>query len=256
LHAMTGHEAYLKLCFRVRKNAFKQDTLSKALALRPLADYPGHEGYSRDHRGEVANERSVVQSVVVTLVKEAEAKLPNFQEFLKQAVASFNSLAGDGTAVQRVEAAMPWKKDGPAWHLGDKGFPPGKGCGWDKAVLPKFLDVARGVAPELAISWDLRDAITVRVPDSKRFWLRLKTKEPNCLEVWLPCKPGQFNLAAWEAIGVASTLDSERWEGCDTLALRFKTSAHLNAKALAPLLKKQLQGFLQLRGDVEITSPA
>jgi excinuclease ABC subunit A len=250
LHAMTGHEAYLKLCFRVRRNTFKTADLAAKLALRPLSDYAGHEGYSRDHRVEVTNDgRGPGQTAVVTLVTREEAKLPAFRAFLKQAVESFAELTDGGGAVEaKVEAAMPWKIDGEKWHLGEKGFPPGKGAKWDRALLPKFLQLLRDIEPKLKIQWDVKDAITVRVPGSNRFWVRVKTKEAAALEVWLPAKPSQFNLARWEGVGRDPTLESGRWEGADVVTLRFVTAADLNPKALKPLLVQQLKGFREMYG--------
>ena len=47
VHAITGHEAYLKLVFRVPGRAFKHEILAGQLALKPLSDTPGLEGFSR-----------------------------------------------------------------------------------------------------------------------------------------------------------------------------------------------------------------
>jgi excinuclease ABC subunit A len=247
LHAMTGHEAYLKLCFRVRRNEFKTPDLAAKLALRPLSDYAGHEGYSRDHRVEVTNDgRGPGQTVVVTLVKKEEAELPAFRAFVKQAVESFEKLTDTATVGKVVEAAMPWKIDGEKWHLGEKGFPPGKGAKWDRTLLPKLLQLLRDIEPGLKIQWDVKDAITVRVPGSNRFWVRIKTKESAALEVWLPTKPSQFNLAKWDGIGRDPTLEAGRWEGADVVTLRLITADHLNLKALRPLLLEQLRGFREM----------
>jgi excinuclease ABC subunit A len=117
LHAMTGHEAYLKLVFRARRNAFKQADLADKLQLRPLSDYPGHEGYSREHRVEVTNDsRGSGQTITITMVKKEEVELPAFRAFLKQVVESFGELLNP-VKTAGVEAAMPWKIDGEKWHL-------------------------------------------------------------------------------------------------------------------------------------------
>jgi excinuclease ABC subunit A len=247
LHAMTGHEAYLKLVFRVMKNTFKEDTLKEALKLRPLSDYAGHEGYSRDHRVEVENPRGPVQMVVVTLVKKEEAESPQFQAFLKQASESYAKLASDTTGA--VEAAMPWKLNGEAWHLGAKGFTPGRTLKWDKSLLPKFLELLKSVEPKIDIKWDLRDAVGIRVPGITRLWIRIKTKELISLEVWLMTKPSQFNPDRFEGIGRDVTIESDRHEGSDLITMRFVTLDHLNAKAFKPLLVEHLKGFRELRGD-------
>ncbi len=248
LHAMTGHEAYLKLCFRVRRNAFKTADLAAALKLRPLSDYPGHEGYNRDHRVEVTNDgRGPGQTVVVTIVKKEETETPTFRAFLKQCVESFGELIGGGGPVAaKIEAAMPWKIDGEKWHLGDKGFPPGKGRKWDKALLPKLLKLLRDIEPKLKVGWDVVDAITVRVPQSNRFWVRVKTKDAAALEVWLPAKQSQFNLAKWDGVGRDPAIDRERWEGVDVVTLKFVTADDLKPEKLKPLLAEQLRGFLEV----------
>ena len=67
--------------------------------------------------------------------------------------------------------------------------------------------------------------------------------------MWFQTKPGQFNLARWEAVGYDNKLETDRWEGCDTLTLRFKTPDHLNPSVLAPLLKEHLKGFRELHGE-------
>ncbi len=248
LHAMTGHEAYLKLCLRARRNTFKTADLAATLKFRPLSDYPGHEGYSRDHRVEVTNDgRGSGQTVVVTIVKKEETETPTFKAFLAKCVESFAQLTDTGGAVAaKVEAAMPWKVDGEKWHLGDKGFPPGKGRKWDKALLPKLLKLLRDIEPKLKVGWDVVDAITVRVPQSNRFWVRVKTKEAAALEVWLPAKPSQFNLAKWDGVGRDPTIDRGRWEGVDVVTLKFVTADDFKADRLKPLLVEQLRGFLEV----------
>ena len=248
LHAMTGHEAYLKLVFRTRRNAFKTPDLAAALGLRPLSDYPGHEGYSRDHRVEVTNDgRGPGQTVVVTLVTKEEAESPPFRAFVTQAAESFAALTDAGGPVAaKVEAAMPWKVAGEKWHLGEKGFPPGKGAKWDRTLLPKLLALLRDLEPGLKIQWDVKDAVTVRVPQANRFWARVKTKEAAALEVWLPAKAAQFNLARWDGAGRDVTLDRGRWEGVDVVTLKFVTAADFDPAKLRPLLAEQLRGFLEV----------
>ena len=47
---------------------------------------------------------------------------------------------------------MPWKLNGERWHLGDKGFPPGKSVRWDRALLRQLLDLVRQVEPGLEVA--------------------------------------------------------------------------------------------------------
>ena len=55
----------------------------------------------------------------------------------------------------RPEDVMPWKVNGERWHLGEKGFPPGKaamGPG-DLAAPARSL---RKIEPNLEVTWDNR----------------------------------------------------------------------------------------------------
>jgi excinuclease ABC subunit A len=248
VHAYTGHEAYLTLAFQVKKNTFKQADLAAKLKLRPLSDYPGHEGYARNHRVEVHNTRGLWQQVVITLVKADEAKLPVIQEFIQQAAEAHKQVV-DSLKTGGVEAAMPWKKDGEGWHLGEKGFPPGKPVKWDRGLLPKFLDLLKQVEPKLEVKWDLRDAIGIRMPGISRLWVRIKTKERDALEAWLMSKPAQFNVARFEGVGREAKVEGDRQEGCDVVTLKFVTADNLDAKKLLPLLKEQARGFREIRGE-------
>jgi excinuclease ABC subunit A len=92
----------------------------------------------------------------------AEIDTPAFRQFLAEAARSF------GQAVQRLrtrpEDVMPWRVNGERWHLGDKGFPPGRKLHWDRALLPRLLELVREVEPGVEVRWDVQYFITLRVP--------------------------------------------------------------------------------------------
>ncbi|MDB5313751.1 MAG: excinuclease subunit UvrA [Gemmataceae bacterium] len=247
LHAMTGHEAYLKLVFRVPGRTVKQDQLAAQLGLRPLSDTPGLEGYARDsNRVEVTNGPGV-QHVVIVVHKKDEIDTPAFRAFLKKAADGF--LDRLKTQSEGVEAHMPWKKDGEQWHLSEKGFPIGRGVKWDRSILPRLLKIIRETDPELEVKWDVRDAVTIRPPGSRRFWSRLKTKESGYLEAWFVGKPGQFNLNRVEGLGRDPEIESDRADGCDVLKLRFVSADHLHPQKLKAVLVEHLKGFREAIGD-------
>jgi excinuclease ABC subunit A len=238
---MTGHEAYLKLVLRVPGRNFKEDQLAAQLALRPLSDTPGLEGYSRDsNRVEVGNWPGA-QYVVVVVNRKSEIDTPAFRAFLKRAAEAFLSRLKD--AAGGVESQMPWKKDGEKWHLGEKGFPPGQGAKWDRSLLPRVIKVLREIDPTLEFKWDARDAVTIRPPGSPRMWARLKTKESAALECWVIARPGQFNLSRVEGVGTDPVIESDRNDGVEVLKLRFVSSDHLHPPRLKALLAEYLKGF-------------
>ncbi len=246
LHAMTGHEAYAKLVFRVPGRPFKQEQLEKQLGLRPLSDTPGLEGYSRDsNRVEVGNWPGQ-QYVVVIAHQKAEIDTPAFRAFVKRAVETIKGSAATATS---IESNMPWMKDGEKWHLGDKGFPPGQGAKWDRALLPKVLKLLREVDPTLEFKWDVRNAVSAYPKDAGRFWARLKTKERDALELWFISRPGQVKIAQFEDFGRDPTVERDRADGTELLKIWLSTSGHFDAARLKPLLAAHLKAFKKAFGS-------
>ena len=123
-HGHTGMERYLRLVFRVARNAFRQDDLSQKLGLRPLNEFKDLNVYGDEERVHVANRKGPWQEVWILALRLSEIDTPAFRQFLQEAVLSFQH------NLQRMqtkpEDVMPWKVNGQRWHLGDKGFPPGK----------------------------------------------------------------------------------------------------------------------------------
>jgi excinuclease ABC subunit A len=243
LHAMSGHEAYLKLVFRYPGKVFKQDQLAARLGLRPLSDTPGLEGYSRDDRRVEVGNWPGFQYVVIIVHKKAEIDSPAFRAFLKAAAEAFlESLKKSSTG---VEGHMPWKKDGEKWHLSEKGFPPGRRVKWDRNLLPRLLKLVREVEPKVEVKWDTRDAILLYLPGCSRNWTRWKTKDADALECRFVGKPGQFNLSRIEKFGVDPTLEGDRNDGGELMTLRFVHADQLHPAELKKLLAEHARGFLE-----------
>ncbi|MBA4062787.1 MAG: excinuclease ABC subunit A [Isosphaera sp.] len=241
LHAMTGHEAYVKFVFRVPGRPFKQEQLAAGLRLRPLSDTPGLEGYSRDDKRVEVGSWSGQQYVVVVVHKKAEIDTPAFRDFLARAAEVVAGRAA--TAAGGVEGNMPWKKDGEKWHLGDKGFPPGQGAKWDRGLLPRLIRLLREIDPTLEFKWDVRDAVTVRPPGYSRFWCRVKTKEAKALEVWFVGRRGQARVATFEDFARSVAVEGDRADGSEVLKLWLTAGNHLPAAELKPLLAEHLRAF-------------
>ena len=194
------------------------------------------------------------QEVVISVVTKDEIDTPAFRAFLFRAAESFSA------QVRRmqtsVEDVMPWKQNGERWHLSDKGFPPGKGRKWDANLLPRLLDLFRELEPEIDVTWDVRDSVTLRVPEIGRMWARLKTKEPGALECWLIGKPGQFNLSRVEGIGFHPEIDADRTDRADVLKLRFVTAGQLKPAELKKFLAEHLAGFRERFAGEGVTAEA
>jgi excinuclease ABC subunit A len=254
LHAITGHEAYVKFVFRLPGRPFKQDVLEEKLGLKPLSDTPGLEGYSRDsNRVEVGNWPGA-QYVVIIVHKKSEIDTPAFREFLARAVEVVQGRAA--TSSGGVEGNMPWKKDGEKWHLGQKGFPPGQGRKWDANLLPRLMTLLREIDPSLEFRWDARDAVAVRPPLGCRAWARIKTKESAALEAWFVGRPGQVKPAQLDGIGREWDIEGDRNDGKEVLKLWFVTGDDLPAAKLKSLLVEHLKAFTKAFGNGKATKEA
>jgi excinuclease ABC subunit A len=235
-------EWLVRLIFRVAKNTFKQEDLNRRLGLPTLNDTPGIEVYSNEARVHVANRKGPWQEIWMLVHKLDEIETPAFDEFLHKAAASF------GNTLQRMNAkpedVMPWKVNGEKWHLGEKGFPPGRKMYWDRAILPRVLEVFRKVEPGLEIAWDNRAHISVSVPGVSRAWAMLRTKDNEALQCRFLGKKGQFNLNQVERFGLDPQLQATS-EG-DALVLHFQHDNHVHAQALREILQQHLAGFREM----------
>ncbi len=219
LHAMTGHEAYLKLVFRVARGTFRENELIESLKLSPLSDTPGLEGYARDgNRVEISTSPGI-QNVVVIVHKISDISSPAFRAFLKTAVASFDGMVNRKDS--SVEDYMPWKKDGEKWHLSEKGFPAGKKVRWDRATLPALLKAIRDCVPELEIKWDGRDHVLLRIPKQTKAFGWIRTKEYEALIVNLVLQSGLMNLARVEPFCRHAEISSDRSDQSQVLKLEM-----------------------------------
>jgi excinuclease ABC subunit A len=245
LHAMTGQEWLLRLVFRVGRNTFTNSDLVKRLGIRPLNETPGLEVYGNYERVWVTNHKGPWQSVTLLVHRLSEIDTPAFRSFLAEAVAAFQ--ANLKRLQMKPEDAMPWKVNGERWHLGEKGFPPGRKLRWDRAVLPRLLELVRQVEPGLEVRWDARDAITVKVPRVSRGWAQWRTKEASGLVCRFLGKKGQLNLAQVEGLGATPHLDTGRKEG-DVLRLIFHQMDQLQPAKLKQMLAEHLRGFREAFG--------
>jgi excinuclease ABC subunit A len=243
---MTGQQWFLRLVFRVGRNAFKFADLSRRLGIPTIAETTGIGRMGADApRIQVANRRGPWQEVAILGFKLSELQTPAFRQFLKDAAVSF--FANLKRMRSSPEDVMPWKTNGERWHLGEKGFPPGRRLQWDRAILPRLLALLREIEPELSIDWGTRESITVRVPSVSRAWAALRTKAAEALEAKFLGRRGQFNLARFEPVGAVAELTPYKNEG-EVVRLAFKQLGPSQADALRTILKEHVAGFRETFG--------
>ncbi|HEV8061860.1 MAG TPA: excinuclease ABC subunit UvrA [Gemmataceae bacterium] len=242
LHAMTNMEWLVRFVFRVGKNTFKQGELIEQLGIRPLNETEGVQAYSSDDRVWVDNLRGPWQSVTVLVHRLSEIETPAFERFLTKAVESFN--ANIKRLQTKPEDLMPWKLNGEKWHLGEKGFPPGRKLYWDRAVLKHAVEMVRAAVPDVELKWDNRVAIMLRLPGCRKAWAHWRTKDNTALYCRFLGKKGQINLSKVEGIGVNPELETGRQDG-DVLQLVFLNLGQLAPERFKAVLQELASGFRQ-----------
>ena len=206
-----------------------------------MSDTPGLEGYGRDGNRVEATNGPDNQSIVIIVHKLADVQSTGFREFLKDAIASFREKVGNAAA--GVEGNMPWKKDGEAWHVGPKGFSPGRVMRWDRATLPALLTVVREIDPIVSIKWDSREHILLTPSGAKKSWSWWRTKESSGLIVNLVCPRGRPPLAPLEGLCKSAEVASERSDGSEVLKIEFTTPDQVRNSKLKAFLAGQLASF-------------
>ena len=182
------------------------------------------------------------QSVTLLVHWLKEIDTNAFRTFLQEAVESFQK------NVRRLqtkpEDVMPWKLNGERWHLGEKGFPPGKKVLWDRSLIQRLLTLVRELEPKLEVKWDVRDAVTLKVPGIGRGWAQWRTKEPEGLVCRFLGQRGQFNLARIEDLGVEPAITSR--DNGEVLNLTFRSLDAQQLQRLKEVLREHLEGFRTL----------
>src|SRR5262249_37712104 len=124
-------------------------------------------------------------------------------------------------------------------------FPPGRKLRWDRAALPRLLQVIKEVDPALEVQWANRDSVSFKVPDAGRSWAHLRTKDSDSLKARFLGKKGQFNLAQVDGLAASATISGHRDEG-DVLELVFTSLDQIQPARLKALLAEHLRGFREV----------
>ncbi len=235
LHAETGDEWLLDLKFRVKRSAFDEEQLGRALALKRVDDLDELAVYGRGERVRAKNLKGPFQEVVITVHWKREIETPAFRDFLKKAVKSYLS------QVQSVAAnpaeLMPWKILGQKWHLSRKGFPSNKRVQWEPELLSVLAGQLAELAPGLEIDWTGQTVVSGHQDGSEQAVFEIYTKRREGVDVCLLAPPNSF------ALGKVSNLAAEREvtthrDGRQAIRLRFTEQSQAEARAWTDFLSE------------------
>jgi len=233
LHARSGGEWLLALCFRVKKGEFNTETLDASLGLKPLDEMNDVEAYGREPRVKARDLKTAWQEVTIKVWQKSEIDTPEFRQFLKQALKSYMSLSKAESA--NPDDLMPWKVLGRKWHLMKKGVPAtGRGV-WDIKIVERLLPVLESHFEKCDVDYGIRSKIN---------WTRLKggkpvaelhTKRSDGVDLILYLPTGKVTIGAIAAIGESQDIQPTR-DGQDAVRIRFTKPDQLGNTALISLI--------------------
>ena len=235
LHARSGAEWLLSLCFRVKKGEFTTEDLDARLGLIPLDDLEEIPVYGREPRVKARDLKTAWQEVTIKVWKKSEIDTPAFRKFLTQALASYLKLS-------KVESAnpddlMPWKQLGRKWHLMRKGLPGSGRVPWEFGLLEKLLPVVEEACSHCEVDYGIRSKINwTRRSDGKTI-AELHTKRSDGVDLVVYAPAGKITIGAIAALGASQEVEPHKGE-LDQIRIRFETSIQAPVDSLREFFKK------------------
>lgn len=216
LHARTGHEWMMSLCFRVKKNAFSQKELDTALNLTPIDDVEDLHYYSQSPRVKVRNMKTPWQEVTIKVWKKQEIDTPAFREFLTQAVEAHLAQAVKEKA--NPDDLTPWKQLGRKWHLMKKGLP--KRPAWNFETLDKLLPAVEKSFAGCEADFGIRSKINWKDKESGQPRAELHTKRKDGVDLVVYVPTASVTVGTIAQFGTEQQIQPAR-NGTDAVRLRF-----------------------------------
>lgn len=217
LHARTGHEWLLTLCFRVKKSTFETKALDVQLELTPIDDVEDIHYYSDSPRVKVRNGKAGWQEVTIKVWKKEEIETKGFRAFLRVAVDTY--LAQATKQKLNPDDLTPWKQLGRQWHVMRKGLPNNGRITWKFSTLEKLLTVMESTLSNCTADYGIRTKINWKQSDGSPA-AELHTKRKNSLDLTLYVPPGSITIGAIAEFGIEQVITPHR-NGTDAVKIRF-----------------------------------
>ena len=233
LHARTGGEWLLSLCFRVKKGEFTTEDLDSKLGLIPLDDMEEIPVYGREPRVKARDLKSAWQEVTIKVWTKSEIDTEAFQKFVKQALNSYLKQAKAEAA--NPEDLMPWKQLGRKWHFMRKGLPGAGRVPWEFGLLEKLLPIMETAFDSCEVDFGIRSKINWMHPKDGQTIAELHTKRSDGADLIAYAPAGKVTVGSIAAIGTMQEIEPHKGER-DQIRIRFTTEAQTAVKALDDFL--------------------
>ncbi|MEO2034523.1 MAG: excinuclease ABC subunit A, partial [Planctomycetaceae bacterium] len=226
LHARTGHEWILSLCFRVKKNTFDTKTLADQLNLTPIDDVEEVHYYSDSPRVKARNGKAGWQEVTIKVWNKQEVDTRPFRSFLTTAVQSY--LAQATKEKLNPDDLTPWKQLGRKWHLMKKGLPNNGRIAWRFSTIEKLLPIVESTMNGCTVDYGIRSKINWKHEDGSPA-AEMHTKRKDSLSLVLYVPPGSVTIGAIADFGVEQDISGHR-SGADAVKITFDGVSQVSAE--------------------------
>ena len=235
LHARSGGEWLLSLCFRVKKNEFTTEDLDASLGLKPLDDMEDVEAYGREPRVKARNLKTAWQEVTIKVWKKSEVDTPAFRQFLKQATKSYLKLSQ--AEATNPEDLMPWKQLGRKWHLMRKGLPGSGRVPWEFTLLEQLLPAVENAFATCQPEFGIRSKVNWIHPKDKVVVAELHTKRSDGADLVLHCPAGTVTIGAIASFGASQEITPAKNDR-EQVRIRFESVAQATSKPFLAFLQQ------------------
>ena len=230
-HCLTGGRWLLDLNLRLPHGAFKENDLSKKLALKSLDDRDDIEAYGQTARVQLRPVLQTMDHARILIHDKKEIATPAFKAFLSAAWKKYLAMI-DAMASSTVDA-QPWKTDGKAWHLSQKVIRSGPIL-WKPMELLSIIGRITKTLPAVKVDWSAKVLVDLRMEDGRRV-ARIVTHRPEGLRVEIYVPPGRFTPTQVEKLGATQTLGRKDTGGPE-LSFVCQSMSQVDAKVLAETL--------------------
>ena len=235
LHARTGGEWLLSLCFRVKKSEFTTEGVDAALGLIPLDDMEEVPVYGREPRVKARDLKTAWQEVTLKVWQKSEIDTPAFRKFLSQAIASYLKLSKAESA--NPEDLMPWKQLGRKWHLMRKGLPGNGRVAWEFGLLEHLLPSLENAFSKFETDFGIRSKINWTRASNDQTVAELHTKRSDGADLIVYAPAGKITIGSIASLGASQEISPHKGE-LDQVRIRFDKVAQVVAGDLSQFLSR------------------
>ncbi len=233
-HAITGEAWLVKMKFRVRSRTFKRDELVEQIPLRSANEMDDLPIYGNTPRVRVLNNKKGFQEIEIRAHSWQEINIPEFWEFVDEAIASFQNRAK--RVEMNIDDHTPWAKLGQKWHFMQKGFPSGRKVEWKMEVLQVLRDLLQEVSPEASFLWKNKQVVHLYLPEQKDPWASIQTKKPDAL--WLQLSGPENSVSLGRVADLADDPSVTSKAGKDVVRINLKHADQLNQPDFKQFLRE------------------